>query len=182
MTPLGMVVAGLLLVVNDFRFNGLDLIPDLIGWGIVLGGLAKLAGRSPWFTAAAVAASFGVVLGIPLLVVEAGRGLVAAESLVIGVLVFGTCTGISAVVDRSDVQRTANLLRWIGLAVTLTALLSSALGRSIMVTADGAQVAAAVVVLLALAFFAWFLVFLWSNRKDPALGALDARTQPEPVG
>jgi len=31
MTPLGMVVAGMGLVVLDFRFDGLDLLPDLVG-------------------------------------------------------------------------------------------------------------------------------------------------------
>lgn len=177
-----MIVAGLGLVVADFRFNGFDMIPDLVGWAVVLGGLAKLVGRSPWFTAAAVAASCGVVLGIPLLVVEAGRGLVAAESLVIGVFVFGTCTGIRAVVDRPHVHVTANVLRWIGTAVTVTALMGTVLGRPTSVTGADAQVAVVIAVLFAFAFFAWFLVFLWSNRKDPAVGALRSRSQPEPVG
>ena len=79
MTPLGMVVAGLVLVVVDFRYNGFDLVPDLVGWAVVLGGLVKLLARSRWFAAAAIAAAGGIAIGLPLLVAEPGRLLGVGE-------------------------------------------------------------------------------------------------------
>ena len=38
-----------------------------------------------------------------------------------------------------------------------------------------------VAVLAALAYVAWLLVFLWTNRKDPALGGAGPMSGPDPV-
>lgn len=173
-----MTVAGLGLVVNDFRFNGFDLIPDLLGWGVVLVGLTKLAGRSPWFTAARVAAAFGVLLGIPLLIAEPGRVLSTVEGIVLCVVVFGTCTAIGEIVERT--RATANLIRWSFLTLTVVALLVSVLVGPTEVS-DGGVPVLVLAVLVAFALLAWFLVFLWTNRTDPALGAPSSRIQPDPV-
>ena len=181
MTPLGMIVAGLGLVVADFRFNGFDLVPDVIGWGVVLVGLTKLAARSPWFTAASAAATVGVVLGLPLLLAKPGPVLSAVEGLVLAIVVFGTCTGIREVMTDPRTRANANLIRWTNTVVILAGLTTSLLVGPTEVTGS-AGFGVVMAVLVAFAFLVWFLVFLWSNRKVPALGALRSRTQPEPVG
>jgi hypothetical protein len=175
-----MIVVGLGWVVVDFRANGFDLVPDLIGWGFVLSGLTTLSARSPWFTAAGVAAAFGVALGIPLQLTKAGPVLSAVEGVVLAVVIFGTCTGIRMVVASEPTRDTANLLRWSHLFVYLVGSLATLLVRPTRVTGIGGPF----LVLGALVVFgllAWLLVFLWSNREDPALAALSSRTQPEPV-
>ena len=182
MTPLGMMVAGLGLVVADLRLNGFDVIPDLLGWAVVLGGLARLVGRSPWFAAAAVAASCGVVLGLPLLLAEPGPLVSAAEGVVLAVLIFGTCTGIQDVVTSERTRDTANRIRWTGLVLYLVALPANLFAGPTEVTGPAAF-GVVVVVVAVLAYFAWFLVFLWSNRSDPALGAQrGVPARPGPLG
>jgi hypothetical protein len=175
-----MIAAGLGPVVADLRYNGFDLIPDLMGWAVVLSGLAKLVGRSPWFTAGAVAAACGVLVGLPLLLAEPGPLLSAVEGVVLAVVVFGTCTGIRDVVANERTRGTANLFRWAELVLTLVALPATLLVGPTEVTGTAAF-GVVVGVLAALAFFACFLVFLWSNRSDPALGAPSPVSRPDPV-
>lgn len=38
---------GLLLAMIDFRFNGFDLLPDVLGYGLALAGLSRIAVRHP---------------------------------------------------------------------------------------------------------------------------------------
>jgi hypothetical protein len=156
------------------------MLPDAVGWAVVLGGLAKLVGRSPWFTAAAVAASCGVVVGLPLLLAEPGPVLSAVESVVLSVVVFGTCTGIRDVVVSERTRGTANLFRWTELVLTLVTLPTTLFVGPVEVTGSAAF-GVVVAVLAVLAFFAWFLVFLWSNRSDPGLGAPGPASRPDPV-
>jgi hypothetical protein len=171
MTPLGLMVAGWGLVALDFRIDGLDLLPDLIGWAFVLVGLIRVADRSQWFGAAAFAAAFGLVLGIPLLVAEAGPVLSTLCLLGETVVVFGTCTGIREVVGRSRVREAANLLRWADLAISVVALVMIVLVGPVELTAVGAAaiVPVVLVTLAALAVMVGFLIFLWTNRQDAAL-------------
>lgn len=146
----------------------------------MLGGLARLVGRSPWFTAAAVAATCGVVLGLPLLFAAPGSVLSAVEGAVLAVVLFGTGSGIRDVVAIERTRRTANLIRWVVLAVLLIPLLANLLVAPTEVTGSAAFVVV-VAVLAGFASLAWFLVFLWTNRSDPALGALGPASRPEPV-
>jgi hypothetical protein len=175
-----MVVAGLGLIVADFRFNGFDFIPDVVGWGFLLGGLVKLRGRSPWFTAAAVAAAFGVLVGIPQQFGEASPALSAVEGLVLGVFVFSTLTGIRAVVGSERTRNTANLLRWSDLTVSVLGALGPVLGGPTEVSGLGVPLLV-LAVLAALGLVVWLLVFLWSIRHDPGLGAPGSMSLPDPV-
>ncbi|RYC13664.1 hypothetical protein [Nocardioides zhouii] len=180
MTPLGMVVAGLVLVVVDFRYNGLDLVPDLVGWAVVLGGLVKLLTRSRWFTAAAIAASGGIAIGLPLLVAESGRLLSAVESVVMVIVVFGTCSGIRDVAAGDRTRHQADLIRWTCLVLTSVALAVGLFVEPTVVTGSAGLVVV-VAVLAVLAYVAWLFVFLWTNRDDPALGASGPASRPDPA-
>ncbi|MGO4957980.1 hypothetical protein ACTQ49_12070 [Luteococcus sp. Sow4_B9] len=51
---------GLLLVVLDPQLNGLDLLPDVIGWGVALVALVDMGRRSPTFLWAQVACSLAL--------------------------------------------------------------------------------------------------------------------------
>lgn len=174
------MVAGLGLVVVDVRINGFDLVPDLVGWGVVLAGLAKLAGRSPWFTAAKVAAAFGVVLGIPLQFAKAESVVSALEGVVLAVFVFGTCAGIRAVVANERTRDTADLIRWSNLALTLVALFATVPGGPMEVTGPVAF-GVVLAVIAGFASFVWFLAFLWANRAEPVLGASSSTFQSDPA-
>ena len=169
MSPLGKVVIGFLLVVFDFRFEGFDLVPDLLGWLLVLAGLMPLTGRSRGFAVAAVAAAAGALLALPLQLSEPGPVLGFLEAVAQTALVFGTCTGVRALVAEPRVRRTADRIRWADLALTGvgTAIGLVADGDT---TVDGAAVGPLLVlVAAALAVAVWFLVFLWSQREQPEL-------------
>lgn len=47
MTPLGRIALGLLLVLLDLRVQGLDVVPDVVGWVLVVLGLSQLVARCP---------------------------------------------------------------------------------------------------------------------------------------
>ncbi|MFC6357844.1 hypothetical protein [Luteococcus peritonei] len=82
---------GLVAVLVDLRLNGFDVLPDVVGWGLVLAGLWALASLAVDFARARLAALLGLVAaGIELgLFFSEGRYPVA-ESLA-GVVVT-TCT------------------------------------------------------------------------------------------
>ena len=169
MTPLGKVVVGLLLVFVDLRIDGFDVVPDVIGWALALIGLHPLSRRHGGFLAAAVAAGIGIVLALPQQLVEPGSVLRTLEAVAETVLVFGTCTGIIALVAEPSVRRTANRIRWTDLGLGLLAtLLGLALGQDSSLS-GGAVVPVLVLALATIAVVIWFLVFLWRNRHRPEL-------------
>ena len=65
MTPLGPVSLGLVLVLVDVRGEGVDLVPDLLGWVLVLAGVHRLARLDPRFAAARSAALVSAFLSLP---------------------------------------------------------------------------------------------------------------------
>lgn len=173
MTPLGKVVAGLLLVILDFRIDGFDLLPDLVGWPLVLIGLLPLFPRHGGFAVATVAAGGATLLAIPQQLSEPGPVLTVLETVLETAVTFGTCTGVIAVVAEPAIRRTAGIIRWTDLALTVVATLVGLAARG---GTDGA--AAGPLLLLAVASLGvaiWFLVFLWSNRRRAEL-APTART------
>jgi hypothetical protein len=171
MPPLGKLVVGLLLVIADFRIDGFDVVPDVIGWLVVLAGLLPLAGRSRGFAAAGAAAAVGVLLALPQLVAPPGPLPGFLEGVAETVMVFGTCTGVIALVTDPRVRRTANTIRWADLAVF-------AVGTVLGLGADGSLTVAGataglllVLVVVTLGIVVWFLVFVWSQRHRPELSA-----------
>ncbi len=99
---------GLLIDLIDFRFNGFDLLPDLIGYALILAGLTKLRPHSRGFRIAWIAAVvllllsalqlFGVRGEISLTSgerPEAGAlGLVSLALAANMVFFYGICDGI----------------------------------------------------------------------------------------
>jgi hypothetical protein len=45
MSPVGRIALGLTLVLADLRIGGLDVVPDVLGWVLVVAGLGRLGGR-----------------------------------------------------------------------------------------------------------------------------------------
>lgn len=165
MTPMARVATGFLMVVVDLRIGGLDLVPDVVGWLLVVAGLVPLARRHEWFAAAAAAAVLGAIVSVPLFVGEPGPAVSMLTTGVETAMVFGTCSGIRAVVGRESVTRTADGIRWLDL--TLTAVL-----LAIGVAVGFRQVeslAAIPLAILGLGVLVWFLLFLLRVREDPTL-------------
>lgn len=170
MRPLATLAWGLLLVVLDLRFEGVDLLPDPIGW--VIGAIAAHAlfrsvGASQpdvrrWFAATSVACAAAVLPAVPEWVGVQHPIITVAVSMAETVVVFATCTGIMSVLPTR--RSTANMVRWsdLGTAAALSILLGSAAlepGLAPFVLVAG---------LAALAVFVWFLILLFQAAKDPA--------------
>ena len=49
MTPVGAVALGLALALLDLRVSGFDVLPDVVGWVVALGGLSRLVRLDPRF-------------------------------------------------------------------------------------------------------------------------------------
>ena len=171
MPPLGRITVGYLLVLVDIRFNGLDLVPDVAGWVLVLMGLGSLLGRSGWFRLATAAAAIELVASCFELVRPA-TGLAALVDAVAGpAVVFGVCSGVMATVAAPAVRRTAEAIRWLSVVLGVVDLAS----RAAFAGQEDVQglVALAVVlfVVVALGVVVWFLVFCWRQRALPELQA-----------
>ena len=170
MSPLGKVVIGFVLVIVDFRIDTFDLVPDVVGWVVVLSGLMALAGRSRGFTVAAAAAGTALLLALVDLVAEPGTVLGMLGTVTATAVVFGTCTGVRALVADPSVRRTADRIRWADLVLTGIAIALGLAAGGEEVSVQGAAVGPLLVlVLVALAVVVWFLVFLWSLRHRPEL-------------
>ena len=166
MTPPTRILWGLVLIVFDFRIDGLDLVPDLLGWLVIVWGIVPLRDRSGWFDLAMVGAALGALLSIPQLVSAPGPELTMVESLAMTALVFGTCSGIATLVDEASVVRTATVIRWLDLGLTAVLVLATGLERTVSVWTVSWVLP---VGLLALVVFIWFAVFLFTLRRHPAL-------------
>ena len=124
--PLAATAWGLLLVVLDLRIDDLDLLPDPVGWLVVLLAVGSLSRLHRAFAVAAAAAALGLVASVPDWMAP-GQSLVAmATSVAETVLVFATCTGIMSLAP--DRRASANAIRWwdLGLSVALVPVLALA--------------------------------------------------------
>jgi hypothetical protein len=168
--PLGRITVGFLVVLVDLRFNGLDIVPDLAGWALVLVGLSSLVGRSGWFQLASAAAAMELVASVFELL-QPATGLAALVDAVAGpAVVLGVCSGVMATVANPGVRRTADVIRWLSVVLGLMDLAF----RSAAVDGQqdlGGPAALAVVlfVVVALGVLVWFLVFCWRERQRPEL-------------
>lgn len=99
MSPLGAVCAGLLLVVLDLRVPGVDVLPDVLGWVVVVLGLSRLLLPGPLVlrtrTAALVCAVLSVAdLSLPVATESSG---LADGGPVISTTVTAAPQGVQAV-------------------------------------------------------------------------------------
>ena len=168
MPPLARVVLGFLLVLLDFRIDGLDLLPDLVGWVVVLTGLAPLSSRHFGFVVAAVAAGAELVLSLFELTSPAGTVLSVLEVLATTTVIVATCVAVAGVVAEPHTQERSQQVRTANLVMGLVAL------AFVLIGATGTEVdlPGGLILLLALAGLGvviWFLVFCWQQREEPAL-------------
>lgn len=168
MTPLARLVVGYGLVLVDLRFNGFDLVPDLVGWGLVLWGLVPLTSRDGWFRLALGAAVVELILTLLGIGQPAGGITLLIDMVTTTTFIFAVVSGVITAVDRSDVRAAGDPVRWVNLVVGLVVLF-------LVAAVDGDQVAdlndgvTLLVVLAGLAAVVWFLVFCWKQREQPEL-------------
>lgn len=172
--PLGAVVAGTLLIVLDLRVDGLDLIPDAIGWVMLLWAAFRLHRSHVSFRWMAAGALLGLAVSVPAQFNELSGLLEALDAIALTVVVFCVCTGIRARSWDTARARQAGRIRWLDLGLTAVSLVLAAL---VGVIGEELLVVALVLVFVALAVLVWFLVVVWDVRHEAGLGG----TESEPV-
>ncbi|WP_122263058.1 hypothetical protein [Ornithinimicrobium cerasi] len=195
MTPLKLVVLGILVVALDLDVGTVDLLLDPVGYGLVVLGVHRVAhlhAALPWARAAAGA---GLVASVPALLLRrletdvTGEGgftttthrlvehpvPVAVEALAQAAFVITVCTALIALATSDRVRAPARVLRWALPAVDLFAVL---LGLVLFaLTGDGdVEVApgplaalALLLVVVTLVLAVWFVVVLVRASREPAL-------------
>ena len=200
MTALGAVALGLLLVLADVRlFAGVDVLPDVIGWGLVALGTSALARTDPRFTWVVRLAVLAAVLSLASLwhpvvaVSEGGAGTTSTARPVEPVGVHGLLVSahhavavVVAVIlslrirDRArDASEAAVARRFVLFAalhavlgaVVLLASVAAALAGAPGQDASGSVgwVLLALVVVAAVAVQVWFVIALAGVRLLPWL-------------
>ncbi len=171
MRSLVLLVVAQVLVVLDLRVDGVDLVPDPLGWALSAVALLRLE-RHVAFRLAAAAAGLAALVSVPSMVDPTGPPVL--EPVLYGVqtaVVFGTCTGVMAL--RPTRRRTAQVLRWADLGLGAASLLIvPALAFAFPTSADLPGPALGVLLVLGVAtvlVFVWFLVWcLGVARADRA--------------
>lgn len=170
--PLSTVAWAQLLVFFDFRIDGLDIIPDPLGWVIAAVALGTLSRLHVGFQVAAVAGWVAVLPSV-IEMLDADQSLITTiVALATTVFVFATCTAIMATAPQLAGQ--ANAIRWIDLGLMFAVVPLT------FADEDDSDLAPLVViaVIVALAVFVWFLVLLFRAARadeprpagEPALG------------
>lgn len=160
MRPLYLLTVSLLMVILDFRIDGVDLAPDVLGWVLAALSLLRLEPHVA-FKAGAVTAGVAAAVSVPSLVRPEGLFLGGVATAAVTVVIFATCTGVMAL--RPATRRSAQRLRWTILAVTVISL---TLGTQVSGAASAAGAGAttglltAILVLAALTGFVTVILFL----------------------
>ena len=167
-----MVFGGLLLVVLDFRIDWFDVLPDVIGWLMVIAGLSLVRGRHPGLLGAFIASCLGLVSSVVQLLPDGElTPLVAVgESVAQTGVVFGVCTALMTLGPEPRIRSQAGLVRWLdlGLAligVVLAPLLTGAPTLSFAATTGAAVGVFLLLVVAAIVVFVWFMLLLWASRE-----------------
>ena len=167
MKPLATLAWAMLLVVLDLRIDGVDLVPDPVGWvigAVAANSLSRSAGASEaarlWFRVAALSCAVMVLPAVPEFLGAQHWVLTFVFSVGMTLVVFATCTGIMGTLPaRRD---TANVVRWVDVG-TAAALLAVGLVTEL----DRRAMPLLLLVGLATAvMFVWFLVLLFGAAKE----------------
>lgn len=171
--PLSAVAWGLVVVILDFRYNGVDLVPDPVGWMFVAVALTSLQGVHRAFGTAGLLAWVGLLLSIPEWF-RAGPELLGLALVVVAVVLqVVVCTAVMAV---SPLRRSAaETIRW------LSPSLAVGLVLAIFATRDDAGSPALVLALgvAGLIVILWFLVLLLQVAREPGPVAGGDPGQPD---
>lgn len=168
MTPLGRVVWGLVLVAADIRIDSVDVIPDPLGWLLVLGGLVPLSRLDPWFTGATVAAGCALAMSVPDLMTALQGWLGLAYAALQLALVICTCGALLRRLQDPADRRSAGIIRTFSLALAgVLVAVGLTVGVDEVEVSGSAGLPIVVLTLTALAVFVWFLVLLAQVRHDP---------------
>ncbi len=169
MQPLRLAGWGLLLVFVDIRIDGVDVIPDLIGWVLAVVAMSRLQTLHAAFAVARTAAGAGVLVNLAIYL-GADAVLVALEAITVGVFVFAVCTGLlrrAAQAGDAGTARAAQQIRWAH--ATLTALsvvgLLATGGQTVDVTGEPGFALVLIGALAVLALLGW-LIYLLFSRSD----------------
>lgn len=158
--PLATVATGLVIVLIDFRVEGLDLIPDPVGWGIAAWALSSLQTVHRGFYVASVAAWLAVVPSLPEWLGKEGLVITISIALAVLVVQFAACTAI--MVERPRREPSASAIRSLALglsAALVLALAAAAVEPSVAIVAIAVGLAELMVMM-------WFLVLLYGVAKD----------------
>ncbi|MFC4784318.1 hypothetical protein ACT8ZV_07575 [Nocardioides sp. MAHUQ-72] len=157
--PLSTMGFGMLLVLLDLRVDGLDLVPDPLGWLLALAAAGSLSRLHPAFPVVAVACGLGLVASGPDWVGRGGPVVAVEITVAETVVVFATCTAVMALLPER--RGGANALRWwdLGLTLVLTVLLLVAAGE------PDVGVLALLVGIAELVVFVCFIVLLFKAAR-----------------
>ena len=177
MTPLQRIAMGLVVVVVD-TLGAYDLLPDVLGWALVLWGLAGLPGdRSGLRYAAVVAAATSVVLYPPAVherLAEADPSLQWAASLpdlVFALLLARALLRLAQPDDGPHDRRLAGRMR---VLVTVAGVLAVA---PVLVFSAGAEDLLPAATLLVQLMWLWLIWSLFAFHARPWLNAEPPATE-----
>ena len=152
MRPLTLVVIGLLLVIGDFTIDGFDLLPDPVGWLVVVLGLAPLRDRHRgflvgyWSAIALVPLSLLLFSSADLLDGSAQRAVAVLDALTSLAVEAGVLVAVAALTRNEGTRRIARVALVLDVMLTVVETLLALLGPQESTDATGG---AAVVVVLA---------------------------------
>lgn len=150
-----------LLVFVDFRIDGVDLIPDPLGWLISAIALGSLAGLNPGFRVASIACFVAILPSAPEMFGAENEVLDVLITIATTVLIFATCSGVMG--SAPALHGSANALRWADLWATCAMV-------PLMLAVESDEDLEALVVLAVVAMlglFVWFLVLLFRASRAP---------------
>lgn len=170
MRPLKLVAWGLLVVFVDVHLGGPDLVPDFIGWLLVIVGLSKLRPLDRAFGTAVIAAAAEVAISL-LTWFDEDSNLVAYALDVIasGLVLFFLSTAIRQRAAAGGDPKTAdylNIIRWGDVLLSACALTTIAFADD--ATRQSGLNSAPVVTLIALAalpLMIWLLYLLFTRAE-----------------
>jgi len=148
-----------LLVFLDFRIDGLDVIPDPLGWVIAAVALGSLGDLHPGYRIAAGACVVAVIPSAVDWIDPAGTPVAVIITVASTVFIFATCTALMATAPM--LSGSANVVRWADLWLTCASV-------PLIVAAEGDDSLDALVVVAIVAtlgVFIWFLVLLFQGAR-----------------
>lgn len=161
MKALQFVALGWALIAVDLYTKNVDVVPDPVGWALVLYGTYRLAGRGPWLRGALYATLVATVISLASWFPEtawrdaAELGSSLAEPVVIVVMLTGLILAAEAGDDTKSASRMKIMRKTIVICLLGTVALGIAVGGAVLM----------VLVLLNLLVLLWFIATMYDAAK-----------------